>query len=205
MAKGFIIKCIDSVVKTILNAEEKIEHLDRAIGDGDHYINIKRGSIAVQSIKSELTTLPPDQAFKKIGMTLMASVGGASGPLFASFFLTLAKEVSCESNLPQFSKGFTSGVESIMDRGKSKLGDKTMLDVLIPVSKKLESLANERSEKQKLIKEIDLVAMAGVIATKDMMPSKGRSAGLAERAVGHIDPGAKTCQLIISTVCNELK
>jgi len=205
MAKGFIIKCIDSVVKTILNAEEEIEHLDRAIGDGDHYINIKRGSIAVQSVKSELTTLPPDQAFKKIGMTLMASVGGASGPLFASFFLALAKEVSDESNLQQFSKGFTSGVESIMDRGKSKLGDKTMLDVLIPVSKKLESLANEGCEKQKLIKEIDLVAMAGVIATKDMMPSKGRSAGLAERAVGHIDPGAKTCQLIISTVCNELK
>jgi dihydroxyacetone kinase-like protein len=205
MTNGFIIKCIDSVAKTILDAEEEIESLDRAIGDGDHYINIKRGSIAVQSIKSELTTLPPDQAFKKIGMTLMASVGGASGPLFASFFLALAKEVSCESNLPQFSKGFTSGVESIMDRGKSKLGDKTMLDVLIPVSKKLESLANERSEKQKLIKEIDLVAMAGVIATKDMMPSKGRSAGLAERAVGHIDPGAKTCQLIISTVCKELK
>ena len=205
MTNGFIIKCIDSVAKKILDAEEEIESLDRAIGDGDHYINIKRGSIAVQSIKSELTTLPPDQAFKKIGMTLMASVGGASGPLFASFFLALAKEVSCESNLPQFSKGFTSGVESIMDRGKSKLGDKTMLDVLIPVSKKLESLANERSEKQKLIKEIDLVAMAGVIATKDMMPSKGRSASLAERAVGHIDPGAKTCQLIISTVCKELK
>ena len=205
MANGFIIKCVDSVVKTILNAEKEIEHLDRAIGDGDHYINIKRGSIAVQSIESELTTLPPDKAFKKIGMTLMASVGGASGPLFASFFLALAKEVSCESNLPQFSKGFTSGVESIMDRGKSKLGDKTMLDVLIPVSKKLESLANESCEKQKLIEEVDLVAMAGVIATKDMMPSKGRSAGLAERAVGHIDPGAKTCQLIISTVCKELK
>jgi dihydroxyacetone kinase-like protein len=205
MAKGFIIKCIDSVAKTILNAEDEIESLDRAIGDGDHYINIKRGSIAVQSVKSELTTLPPDQAFKKIGMTLMASVGGASGPLFASFFLALAKEVSDESNLQQFSKGFTSGVESIIDRGKSKLGDKTMLDVLIPVSKKLESLANEGCEKQKLIKEIDLVAMAGVIATKDMMPSKGRSAGLAERAVGHIDPGAKTCQLIISTVCKELK
>jgi dihydroxyacetone kinase-like protein len=205
MTNSFIIKCIDSVAKTIINAEEEIESLDRAIGDGDHYINIKRGSIAVQSIKSELTTLPPDQAFKKIGMTLMASVGGASGPLFASFFLALAKEVSDESNLQQFSKGFTSGVESIIDRGKSKLGDKTMLDVLIPVSKKLESLANEGCEKQKLIKEIDLVAMAGVIATKDMMPSKGRSAGLAERAVGHIDPGAKTCQLIISTVCKELK
>ena len=205
MVNGFIIKCIHSVVQTILNSEAEIESLDRAIGDGDHYINIKRGSMAVQSIESELTSLPPDQAFKKIGMTLMTSVGGASGPLFASFFLALAKEIKGETNLQQFSKGFTSGVKSIMDRGKSKLGDKTMLDVLIPVSEKLESLANEGCEKQKLIKEIDLVAMAGVMATKDMMPSKGRSAGLAERAVGHIDPGAKTCQIIISTVCKELK
>lgn len=205
MVNGFIIKCIHSVVQTILNSEEEIESLDRAIGDGDHYINIKRGSMAVQSIESELTSLPPDQAFKKIGMTLMTSVGGASGPLFASFFLALAKEITGETNLQQFSKGFTSGVKSIMDRGKSKLGDKTMLDVLIPVSEKLQLLANEGCEKQELIKEIDSIAMAGVIATKDMMPSKGRSAGLAERAIGHIDPGAKTCQLIISTVCNELK
>ena len=205
MVNGFIIKCIHSVVQTILNSEEEIESLDRAIGDGDHYINIKRGSMAVQSIESELTSLPPDQAFKKIGMTIMTSVGGASGPLFASFFLALAKEITGETNLQQFSKGFTSGVKSIMDRGKSKLGDKTMLDVLIPVSEKLQLLANEGCEKQELIKEIDSIAMAGVIATKDMMPSKGRSAGLAERAVGHIDPGAKTCQLIISTVCNELK
>ena len=205
MVNGFIIKCIHSVVQTILNSEAEIESLDRAIGDGDHYINIKRGSMAVQSIESELTSLPPDQAFKKIGMTLMTSVGGASGPLFASFFLALAKEITGETNLQQFSKGFTSGVKSIMDRGKSKLGDKTMLDVLIPVSEKLQLLANEGCEKQELIKEIDSIAMAGVIATKDMMPSKGRSAGLAERAIGHIDPGAKTCQLIISTVCNELK
>jgi len=205
MVNGFIIKCIHSVVQTILNSEAEIESLDRAIGDGDHYINIKRGSMAVQSIESELTSLPPDQAFKKIGMTIMTSVGGASGPLFASFFLALAKEITGETNLQQFSKGFTSGVKSIMARGKSKLGDKTMLDVLIPVSEKLQLLANEGCEKQELIKEIDSIAMAGVIATKDMMPSKGRSAGLAERAIGHIDPGAKTCQLIISTVCNELK
>jgi dihydroxyacetone kinase-like protein len=205
MVNSFIVKCIDSVVQTILNSEEEIESLDRAIGDGDHYINIRRGSLALQSINEELTKLTTGEAFKKIGITIMTSVGGASGPLFASFFLALSKEISDKSSLEQFSKGFTSGVESIMHRGKSKLGDKTMLDVLIPVSEKLESLANEGCEIQKLIKEIDLVAMAGVMATKDMMPSKGRSAGLAERAVGHIDPGAKTCQLIISTVCKELK
>ena len=145
MTNSFIIKCIESVVKTILNAEDEIGSLDKTIGDGDHYINIKRGSIAVQSIKSELTTLPPDQAFKKIGMSLMTSVGGASGPLFASFFLALAKETSGETNLQQFSKGFTSGVESIMDRGKSKLGDKTMLDVWLPAAEAIKK-ASETHE-----------------------------------------------------------
>jgi len=205
MVNSFIVKCIDSVVQTILNSEEEIESLDRAIGDGDHYINIRRGSLALQSINEELTKLTTGEAFKKIGITIMTSVGGASGPLFASFFLALSKEISDKSSLEQFSKGFTSGVESIMDRGKSKLGDKTMLDVLIPVSEKLLSLANEGCDKHKLLKEIDSVAMAGVIATKDMLPSKGRSAALAERAIGHIDPGAKTCQLIINTVCKELK
>jgi dihydroxyacetone kinase-like protein len=80
MANGFIIKCIDSVVKTILNAEEEIEHLDRAIGDGDHYINIKRGSIAVQSIKSELTTLTTRSSFQKNRYDTNGLCRGCIGP-----------------------------------------------------------------------------------------------------------------------------
>ncbi|MBT3826364.1 MAG: dihydroxyacetone kinase subunit L [Nitrosomonadales bacterium] len=204
MKSDFIIQCIDNITNCIVESESEIESLDRVIGDGDHYINIKRGALAVQSIKGDLNHLTNAEAFKKIGMTIMSSVGGASGPLFASFFLALSKEVSDNDDLHKFSLGFSRGVESIMQRGKSKLGDKTMLDVLIPVSEKLQSLVKDGCEKNIMIKEIDLTAQAGVIATKDLIPAKGRSAGLAERAVGHIDPGAKTCQIIISTICNQL-
>ena len=80
-----------------------------------------------------------------------------------------------------------------------------MLDVLIPVSEKLRSLTDAGCEIKEIIKQIDLVAKDGVLSTKKLIPTKGRAAGLADRAVGHIDPGAKTCQLIISTVCDELK
>ena len=205
MTNGFIIKCIDSVAKTILDAEEEIESLDRAIGDGDHYINIKRGSFALQAIKSDLKGLPIPDTFKKIGMTLMSSIGGASGPLFASFFITFSKHITDGDSLQNFSLAFSHGVESIMQRGKARLGDKTMLDVLIPVSEKLRSLTDAGCEIKEIIKQIDLVAKDGVLSTKKLMPTKGRAAGLGDRAIGHIDPGAKTCQLIISTVCDELK
>ena len=204
MENDFIIKCIDSVAQCIIDREDEIESLDRAIGDGDHYINIKRGSSALQSIKPELEDMSTREIFKKIGMTLMTSVGGASGPLFASFFLTVSKHTEEDDNLQKFSQAFALGVESIMQRGKSKLGDKTMLDVLIPVSEKLKVLADDSYEIKELTKQIDLVAQASVKATKDLLPTKGRAAGLADRAIGHIDPGAKTCQLIISTICYEL-
>ena len=205
MRNDSIIKCIDSVAQCFIDSEDEIESLDRAIGDGDHYINIKRGSFALQAIKSDLKGLPIPDTFKKIGMTLMSSIGGASGPLFASFFITFSKHIKDGDSLQNFSLAFSHGVESIMQRGKSKLGDKTMLDVLIPVSEKLRSLTDAGCELNEIIKHIDLVAKDGVLSTKKLMPTKGRAAGLGDRAIGHIDPGAKTCQLIISTVCDELK
>ena len=99
MENDFIIKCIDSVAQCIIDREDEIESLDRAIGDGDHYINIKRGSSALQSIKPELEDMPTNEIFKKIGMTLMTSVGGASGPLFASFFLSVSKHIEEGDNV----------------------------------------------------------------------------------------------------------
>ena len=205
MRNDSIIKCIDSVAQCFIDSEDEIESLDRAIGDGDHYINIKRGSFALQAIKSDLKGLPIPDTFKKIGMTLMSSIGGASGPLFASFFITFSKHIKDGDSLQNFSLAFSHGVESIIQRGKAKLGDKTMLDVLIPVSEKLRSLTDAGCELNEIIKHIDLVAKDGVLSTKKLMPTKGRAAGLGDRAIGHIDPGAKTCQLIVSTVCDELK
>lgn len=206
MDANFIIKCIDEVNHTIIINEKEIESLDRAIGDGDHFINLKRGSIAIQSMKDELLTLNNSQIFQKIGMKILSTVGGASGPLFATFFLEISKTLKNNDNESHnFYEGFSQAVSAIKHRGKSDIGQKTMLDVLIPVAETFKSNIEDKVDRQKLIDAIDAAAHKGVLATKDLIPSKGRSAGLGERAVGHIDPGAKSCQLMISSVCKILR
>ena len=134
MDASFLIKCVDEVHDVIIKNEKEIESLDRAIGDGDHFINLKRGSIAIQSMKDELLTLNNSQIFQKIGMKILSTVGGASGPLFATFFLEISKTIKDSSDeLHNFCEGFIQAVNAIKQRGKSDIGQKTMLDVLIPV------------------------------------------------------------------------
>ena len=206
MDASFLIKCIDEVHNIIIKNEKEIESLDRAIGDGDHFINLKRGCIAVQSINDELLSLTNSQIFQKIGMKILSTVGGASGPLFATFFLEVAKTIKdSEDELYNFYEGFNQAVNAIKQRGKSDIGQKTMLDVLMPVAVIFKSNIKYNIDRQKILDAIDAEAHKGVLATKDLIPTKGRAAGLGERAVGHIDPGAKSCQLMINAVCRVLK
>ena len=206
MDASFLIKCIDEVHNVIIKNEKEIESLDRAIGDGDHFINLKRGCIAVQSINDELLSLTNSQIFQKIGMKILSTVGGASGPLFATFFLEVAKIIKdSEDELYNFYEGFNQAVNAIKQRGKSDIGQKTMLDVLIPVAVIFKSNIKYNIDRQKILDAINAEAHKGVLATKDLIPTKGRAAGLGERAVGHIDPGAKSCQLMINAVCKVLK
>ena len=206
MDASFLIKCIDEVHNVIIKNEKEIESLDRAIGDGDHFINLKRGCIAVQSINDELLSLTNSQIFQKIGMKILSTVGGASGPLFATFFLEIAKTIKdSEDELYNFYEGFNQAVNAIKQRGKSDIGQKTMLDVLIPVAVIFKSNIKYNIDRQKILDAINAEAHKGVLATKDLIPTKGRAAGLGERAVGHIDPGAKSCQLMINAVCKVLK
>ena len=206
MDASFLIKCIDEVHNVIIKNEKEIESLDRAIGDGDHFINLKRGCIAVQSINDELLSLTNSQIFQKIGMKILSTVGGASGPLFATFFLEIAKTIKdSEDELYNFYEGFNQAVNAIKQRGKSDIGQKTMLDVLMPVAVIFKSNIKYNIDRQKILDAINAEAHKGVLATKDLIPTKGRAAGLGERAVGHIDPGAKSCQLMIKAVCKVLK
>ncbi len=203
MKTEFIQQCIKGITQAIIDHENDIESLDRAIGDGDHYINLKRGCLAINSMTNDFNAMPSSEIFKKIGMKLLSTIGGASGPLFASFFLELSK--SLENNGDDrngFTKGFASGVQAIMARGKSDFGEKTMLDVLIPVSELLNNLVD--GDIFDVATQIDRKAHEAMLATKDLLPTKGRSAGLGDRALGHIDPGAKSCQVMISAVCQEI-
>lgn len=202
----FLVKCIDKVNDVIIKNEKEIESLDRAIGDGDHFINLKRGCNAIQSINDELLPLNNSQIFQRIGMKILSTVGGASGPLFATFFLEISKTIKdSEDELHNFCEGFNQAVNAIKKRGKSDIGQKTMLDVLIPVAETLKTNSGNDVDRQKLLEAIDSEALKGVLTTKDLIPTKGRAAGLGERAVGHIDPGAKSCQLIINAICILLK
>lgn len=202
MNTAFILEAAEAINQAIINSEAEIESLDREIGDGDHFINMKRGCATIVAMHDELTELSADAALNKIGMKLLSTIGGASGPLFASFFMAMGKTLKEQNDesINSMANAFDAGVQSIASRGKAGLGEKTMLDVLIPVANQFKNLAGKSS--LEIAKNLQQVALDGVLATKDMIATKGRAAGLGERAIGHIDPGAKSCQVMVHTVCD---
>ena len=207
MNSEMIIQILREVQKAYEANTSEIEKLDQAIGDGDHVINMRRGMKAILEIEEELGSLKPGEALNKIGMTLLASIGGAAGPLFASLFMGMAKVPGSDNidDSKTVAKMFSSGVELVKQRGKADVGDKTMLDVLIPVSQLFSKLVEEGDlSKNGILQQLMAEAERGMLSTKDIVATKGRASYLGERAKGHIDPGAKSCQLIIFTICNYL-
>ena len=188
----------------ILQHEADIEGLDREIGDGDHYINMKRGCEAIVGIAPELEALSAADALNKIGMKLLSTIGGASGPLFASFFMSMGKTLKAFDNITikEIALAFDAGVQAIMQRGKAQAGEKTMLDVLIPVSTTFKQLAEQDKSAKEIASILKVVASEGLESTRNMLATKGRASGLGERAIGHLDAGAKSCQVMIHSVCD---
>lgn len=199
-----ILAAVGAVQAALLANEEHIESLDRAIGDGDHFINVRRGCEALMAMQDEIAPLPPAQAFHRMGMKLLSTIGGASGPLIASFFMALGQTLQgvAEPDAPQFAKALGAGVDAIKSRGKADVGEKTMLDVLIPVARLLARLTDEGVPLPALCERIKQEAETNMLATRDMIATKGRAHFLGERALGHIDPGAKTSQVAIFAVCD---
>jgi len=186
----------------IINANEaEVTALDQAIGDGDHVTNLQRGLAALDALAAELAVLDWPEALQKIGMSVMSKVGGASGSLYGTFFLAMAKSFKDKDmSLANLAEGFGAGVESMKQRGKADLGEKTMLDVLIPVAGVLHKAAAESWDLPKVLAEVNRVAEAGCESTRDLVPTKGRSSFLGERARGCIDAGARTSQLMIAAI-----
>jgi dihydroxyacetone kinase-like protein len=198
-----IFNAIKNIHTTINLHKDEIEKLDQEIGDGDHIFNILRGLEELINLKDELIDTSIDQLFKKLGMKIMTTVGGSSGALFATLLIGMSKKYNPNLNdLNNLSEMFSEGVEAMKKRGKSNLGEKTMLDVLIPVSKSLLNNTNETNI-NKVADTISLVAKEGMLSTRDIIATKGRASFLGERAKGHIDPGARSSQLAIEAVCNQ--
>ena len=198
-----IFNSINNIQISIKNHKEEIEKLDQEIGDGDHIFNILRGLDEILNLKEELLDKPVDHIFKQLGMKIMTTVGGSSGALFATLLIGMSKKYNSDLNaLHNLSEMFFEGVQSMKKRGKADVGEKTMLDVLIPVSNSLLELQNE-TDFEKIAININNVAKDGMLSTKDIIATKGRASFLGERAKGHIDPGARSSQLAIEAICNQ--
>src|SRR5256885_4604986 len=204
MNTPLILASLSAVQRAILANEAQIESLDRAIGDGDHFINVRRGCEVLVALSPDLQDAPPSVALNKIGLKLLGTIGGASGPLISSFFLAMGKSLDgiAEPDRRQFAVAFAAGVEAIKSRGKADVGEKTMLDVLIPASRLLARLTDEDASLAELCGRMREEAHRNMLASKDMIATKGRAYFLGERAVGHIDPGCKTCEVAIGAVCD---
>ena len=200
-----IFNIIDLILKNITLHKNEIEELDQSIGDGDHIFNLLRGLKEASLLRNSLANENIDIIFKQIGLKMMITIGGSSGALFSTLLINMAKNFN---ELFSFSKNlshmFYHGVKAMKDRGKAEIGDKTMLDVLLPVSQKFYDLTNENMESYEIAKTLASLAEIKMLETKQMKAKKGRASYLGDRSIGHIDPGARSSQLIIKTICEKI-
>ena len=209
MQTSFIASASLAIHAAIVANESKIEALDRAIGDGNHYKNIKRGTLAIAESYNTIIALPVDEALHTIGTLLSSTISGVSGPLFSSFFMGMAKYLQdntmpIHTNNPNLENAaaFAYGVQCLMMRGKSNVGQKTMLDVLVPASTTFTITATQRQSIVSICNEIKNAADKGLEYTRNLTALKGRATSLGDGVIGHLDPGAKSCQVMIHAVCD---
>lgn len=166
--------------------KDYLSQLDSPIGDGDHGGNMARGMAAVMQELSDKDYESADQVFKVVAMQLLSKVGGASGPLYGSAFMGISKASQTDTDLADV---LQAGLDMIQKRGKAELGEKTMVDVWIPIIAALRE--NQLS--------VEVIHEA-VQATKDILATKGRASYVGERSIGHIDPGSFSSGLLFEAM-----
>jgi phosphoenolpyruvate---glycerone phosphotransferase subunit DhaL len=182
---------------------DALTQLDAAIGDADHGANMDRGmTAAVAALEAQ----PVDDAaavLKAVATTLIKTVGGASGPLYGTFFLRAAGALDGGDGAA-LAKAVRAGLDGVAARGKAEAGDKTMLDALIPACDALdEALAADKPLGEALNAAAEAAAR-GRDATEPMVARKGRASYLGERSAGHVDPGAASATLLVEAAATAL-
>ena len=191
-------RLIDTLARRIVAASEELTALDSAIGDADHGLNLKRGFEAILAERANLVAKPLPDALKAMGTILVMKVGGASGPLYGTLFMTLGKELPADPSVADAARAMAAAMVALKARGKADLGNKTMLDVLGPLADHLGSGGASFASIRKLTAE-------SAAATVPMKAIRGRASFLGERSIGHMDPGARSSQIMIDAVCDVLE
>lgn len=190
-------RLIVHVAETVIAHAEALTALDQAIGDGDHGLNMKRGFEAVLADIDKTAALPPPDALKAAGMALVMKVGGASGPLYGTLFMTLGKAWPAEVTRAGLADAFAAAIDAVKSRGKSDVQMKTLLDVLVPVLATLRETADPGRLRQ--------AATDAAEATVPMKAIRGRASFLGDRSIGHMDPGARSSCLMLHAILEVLE
>ena len=197
---------IERFAELVEQNKEELTDLDAAIGDGDHGLNMDRG---LQAVLAALAESPPETAgplLTKAGMVLVSTVGGASGPLYGTFFLRLGATIGevSDVSLTDFAKAMRVGLDGIVARGRAEAGDKTMYDALAPAIAALDAAAAAGVEPAEAFRLASAAAEGGRDATTPMLARKGRASYLGERSVGHQDPGATSAAMLLTAAAAAL-
>jgi dihydroxyacetone kinase-like protein len=192
-------RLIKAVAERVIQHTDELVALDQAIGDGDHGLNMKRGFEAVLADLDKLSAMPLDESLKGVGMSLVMKVGGASGPLYGSLFMALGKSLPAQADRAGLAQAFAAAVDAVKSRGKSDVGQKTMIDVLVPV---LSMLNDANSD---LPASLCAAAQDAARATIPVRAQRGRASFLGERSIGHMDPGARSAALMVCAVVDVME
>ena len=190
---------VRTFAQLVADNRDHLTELDAAIGDADHGSNMDRGMRAAVAALDESRPATAAALFSKVGMTLVSTVGGASGPLFGTLFIRMAGSLG-DAETPSatdVAAALRAGLGGVVDRGKAAPGDKTMYDALAPAVDALDAALGDGEPLSTALKHARDAAAAGRDATTPMLARKGRASYLGERSVGHQDPGATTVALLL--------
>ena len=208
MPADLLDRIIQAACAVVREHADELTRLDQAIGDGDHGVNLRRGFDAIDEARPALRDLPVGEALQRAGTTLVMKVGGASGPLYGSLLIAMGKAAGAGGGvggLDDLARMVADGVAAVKKRGRSAAGEKTMLDVLVPVAEAVQTAAGQSLPPGEAIARVREAADAGFGHTRDLKATKGRASFLGERSVGHFDPGARSSQLLVHAVCKVLE
>jgi phosphoenolpyruvate---glycerone phosphotransferase subunit DhaL len=202
MTKEQILQWLQAFATVVEENKQYLTELDAAIGDADHGINMDRGFKKVVTQLPSVADKDIGSILKTVSMTLISSIGGASGPLYGTLFLRASASVRDKQELTvgDMLGMLQAGLDGVLSRGKAQLGDKTMIDALTPAVEAFRQAVGEGKDMHEAMGKAIEAGEQGMKDTTPMLAKKGRASYLGERSIGHQDPGATSCYLMLNSL-----
>lgn len=202
ISRDDVIAWLSAYSQLLADNREYLTQLDSSIGDADHGVNMDRGFKAVLGKLPTVADKDIGTILKSVGMTLVQTVGGASGPLYGTFFLQAGAATAnkMELSLADWSVAVEGAINGLMARGKANVGDKTMVDALVPALHALKQAIADGIDDHEALRQSVAAAEQGMKNTIPLVAKKGRASYLAERSAGHQDPGATSSYLMFKAM-----